>query len=112
MLRNQIAFVTEGNDTALHDHGIPSIEATIRQAQSQFNRWLAVEEADRTSQRLIEMLGFDYFKLLDLLTIARSRKHVQKYYGTSWSCPSNRAKAFMRSTKAGWIDSKPSPLLR
>lgn len=82
-LKNQIAFVTEGNDTALFDHGIPSIEATIRQAQLQFNRWLALEETDRTSQRLIEMLGFDYFKLLDLLTIARSRKHVQKYYGTS-----------------------------
>ena len=82
-LKNQISFVTEGNDTALFDHGIPSIEATIRQAQLQFNRWLALEETDRTSQRLIEMLGFDYFKLLDLLTIARSRKHVQKYYGTS-----------------------------
>ncbi len=82
-LKNQIAFVTEGNDTALFDQGIPSIEATIRQAQLQFNRWLALEETDRTSQRLIEMLGFDYFKLLDLLTIARSRKHVQKYYGTS-----------------------------
>ncbi len=82
-LKNQIAFVTEGNDTALFDHGIPSIEATIRQAQLQFNRWLALEGTDRTSQRLIEMLGFDYFKLLDLLTIARSRKHVQKYYGTS-----------------------------
>ncbi|NCB06546.1 MAG: SusC/RagA family TonB-linked outer membrane protein, partial [Bacteroidia bacterium] len=26
-------------------------------------------------------LGFDYFTLLDLLTIARSRKHVEKYYG-------------------------------
>ena len=39
-LKNQIAFVTEGNDTALHGHGIPSIEATIRKAQAQFNRWL------------------------------------------------------------------------
>ncbi len=81
-LKNQIAFVTEGDDTALVDHGIPSVEATVRQAQLQFNRWLALEEAERRPARLIDMLGFDYFKLLDLLTIARSRKHVEKYYGT------------------------------
>jgi SNF2 family DNA or RNA helicase len=82
-LKNQIAFVTEGDDTALFDHGISSIEATVRKAQLQFNRWLASEETDRTPPRLIEMLGFDYFKLLDLLTIARSRKHIEKYYGTA-----------------------------
>ena len=81
-LKNQIAFVTEGDDTALLDHGIPSIEATVRQAQLQFNRWLALEDVDRRPARLIDMLGFDYFKLLDLLTIARSRKHIEKYYGT------------------------------
>jgi len=80
-LKNQIAFVTEGDDTALFEQGISSIEATVRQAQLQFNRWLALEEADRKPQGLIEMLGFDYFKLLDMLTIARSRKHIQKYYG-------------------------------
>ena len=82
-LKNQIAFVTEGNDTALLDHGITSIESTVRKAQLQFNRWLASAPADRTSPRLIEMLGFDYFKLLDLLTIARSRRHIEKYYGTA-----------------------------
>lgn len=82
-LKNQIAFVTEANDTALFDHGIPSIEATIRKAQLQFNRWLGADEMFRTPARLIEMLGFDYFKLLDLLTIARSRRHIEKYYGTA-----------------------------
>jgi hypothetical protein len=82
-LRNQIAFVTEGDDTALLDHGIGSIDSTTRLAQKQFNRWLDLEDADRTPSRLIEMLGFDYFTLLDLLTIARSRKHIQKYYGTA-----------------------------
>jgi len=80
-LKNQIAFVTEGNDTALFDHGISSIEATVRQAQLQFNRWLNLDESERTPSELMEMLGFDYFKLLDLLTIARSRKHIEKYYG-------------------------------
>lgn len=82
-LKNQIAFLTEGADGALDAHGIPSIEATVRQAQSQFNRWLRLEEVDRRPSRLMDMLGFDYFKLLDLLTIARSRKHIEKYYGTS-----------------------------
>lgn len=82
-LKNQIAFLTEGADGALDGHGIPSIEATVRQAQSQFNRWLRLEEADRRPSRLMDMLGFDYFKLLDLLTIARSRKHIEKYYGTA-----------------------------
>lgn len=82
-LKNQVAFVTEGDDLALSAHGIASIEATVRQAQLQFNRWLAMEDPGRTPSRLLEMLGFDYFKLLDLLTIARSRKHIEKYYGTS-----------------------------
>jgi hypothetical protein len=81
-LKNQIAFVTEADDMALDAHGISSIEATVRQAQLQFNRWLALEDADRRPARLMDMLGFDYFKLLDLLTIARSRKHIEKYYGT------------------------------
>lgn len=81
-LKNQIAFVTEGDDRALDSHGIASIEATVRQAQLQFNRWLSLEDAERKPAHLLEMLDFDYFKLLDLLTIARSRKHVEKYYGT------------------------------
>jgi len=82
-LKNQIAFATEGEDTALAEHGIPSIEATVRQAQLQFNRWMKFEDGERKPARLLDMLGFDYFKLLDMLTIARSRKHIEKYYGTS-----------------------------
>ena len=66
------------------EQGIASVETTVRKAQVQFTRWLAIEdERDRKPARLIDMLGFDYFKLLDLLTIARSRKHIEKYYGTS-----------------------------
>ena len=81
-LKNQIAFITESDDLALNIHGISSIETTVGQAQMQFNRWLALEETERRPAKLVEMLGFDYFKLLDLLTIARSRKHIEKYYGT------------------------------
>jgi hypothetical protein len=82
-LRNQIAFATEGVDAALLDQGIASIDNTTRRAQKQFNRWLDMDDDLRSPARLVEMLGFDYFKLLDLLTIARSRKHVEKYYGTA-----------------------------
>lgn len=82
-LKNQIAFMTEGSDIALIDQGILSIEATIRRAQVQFNRWLDLPDGERRPAKLMEMLGFDYFKLLDMLTIARSRKHVQRYYGTA-----------------------------
>lgn len=81
-LRNQIAFATEGDDAALDGHGIASIDSTTRLAQKQFNRWLDLKDKERTPSRLVDMLGFDYFTLLDLLTIARSRKHVERYYGT------------------------------
>jgi hypothetical protein len=84
-LKHQIAFLTEGDDAALATQGIGSIEITVKRAQEQFNRWLALPEADRLPARLMDMIGFDYFKLLDLLTIARSRKHVEKYYGTAES---------------------------
>ncbi len=80
-LRNQIAFATEGDDTALADHGLASIDGTTRLAQKQFNRWLDLDDEERTPSRLVEMLGFDYFTLLDRLTIARSRRHLRKYYG-------------------------------
>jgi len=81
-LRNQVAFATEGDDSALREHGISSIDSTTRLAQKQFNRWLELDESERTPAHLIEMLGFDYFTLLDLLTIARSRRHIEKYYDT------------------------------
>ncbi len=81
-LKNQIAFITEGQDDALREQGIPSIETTTRLAQLQFNNWMKGPESQRTTPRLLEMLGFDYFRLLDLLTIARSRRHIERYYGS------------------------------
>ena len=80
-LRNQIAFATEGDDTALADHGVSSIDGTTQRAQKRFNRWLELDDSERTPSRLVDMLGFDYFALLDCLTIARSRRHLEKYYG-------------------------------
>ena len=88
-LKNQVAFITEGRDTAYLDHGITSIENTLRKAQTKFNQWLKRPEDERKSEALLESMNFDYFKLLDLLTIARSRKHIEKYYDISkiGKCP-------------------------
>ena len=82
-LKNQIAFATEGNDRALSEHGIKSIEQTLRKAQMSFNKWNDLQEENKNIESLLEMLEVDYFKLLDMLTIARSRKHIQKYYDTT-----------------------------
>lgn len=80
-LKNQLAFITEDDDKALEKIAeIKSISSTLRKAQSAFNKWGDLEENERTTERLLEMLNFDYFKLLDSLTIARSRKHIEKYY--------------------------------
>lgn len=80
-LKNQLAFITEDDDKALEKTAeIKSIMSTLRNAQSAFNKWGDLEENEKTTERLLDMLNFDYFKLLDSLTIARSRKHIEKYY--------------------------------
>jgi SNF2 family DNA or RNA helicase len=80
-IKNQIAFITEQDDTALAAFGIGSIDITLRKAQQRFNTWLKARNGeDFNRDTLIESLDGSYFRILDLLTIARSRKHIQKYY--------------------------------
>jgi len=79
-LKNQVAFITEGLDDIYVDMGIVSIEQTLKNAQTRFNQWLRMDSENRKVDDLLEMMNFDYFQLLDLLTIARSRKHIEKYY--------------------------------
>ncbi|KZX16417.1 helicase-related protein [Methanobrevibacter curvatus] len=79
-IRNQISFITEEKDDALENIGIDSIEFTLKKAQEVFNKWSKFEEEYRTSERFVDMMDLDYFKLLDTLTIARSRRHIEKYY--------------------------------
>ncbi len=80
-LRNQIYFISSESDSAFSDNiGIPDIGETLRQAQAQFTSWSKLQETARTTGLLLERLGADFFKLLDQLTIARARKHIQKYY--------------------------------
>lgn len=82
-LKNQVAFITEGNDDAFVELGIKNIENTLRLAQKQFNQWAKEPVESRTTATLLDSMSFDYFKLLDIVTIARSRKHIEKYYGTA-----------------------------
>ncbi|EPH12280.1 hypothetical protein HMPREF9713_01121 [Myroides odoratimimus CCUG 12700] len=77
-LKNQIAFITETNDQALVNEGVSSIELTLKQAQAKFNTWM--KQHNPTREQLIDKLDGDYFKLLDIYTISRSRKHIEKYY--------------------------------
>ncbi len=79
-LKNQVAFIVEAKDDALKTNGITSIEQTLKMAQTRFNAWLNLDESKKTTESLLGTLNFDYFKLLDLLTIARSKKHIEKYY--------------------------------
>ncbi|MCD4751967.1 MAG: DEAD/DEAH box helicase family protein [Anaerolineaceae bacterium] len=79
-IKNQIAFITEGVDNAFAPQGIPSIELTLKKSQRIFNQWSKLSDAKRTTDTFVEMIGMDYFKLLDIVTLARSRKHIEKYY--------------------------------
>lgn len=79
-IKNQIAFICEDNDEALADYGIASIQNTLRKAQGAFNTWSKLPVDKRTSESFTDIIDLDYFKLLDTLTIARSRKHIEKYY--------------------------------
>jgi SNF2 family DNA or RNA helicase len=80
-LRNQIYFMTAGSDDALTESiGIQNIGETLRQAQGHFTTWAKQTSAKRKTSDLLSRLGADFFKLLDELTIARARKHLQKYY--------------------------------
>ncbi|WP_044848670.1 helicase-related protein [Burkholderia sp. USMB20] len=82
-LRNQIYFVTEGRDAAFsQSFGIHSIKDTLTLAQRTFTEW-AKRSGEKDARDLMERLSAGFFTLLDELTIARSRKHIQKYYRAS-----------------------------
>lgn len=79
-IKNQIGFITEGNNNLFQDAGVPNVENVLKKAQMVFNKWQTLPEEKRTSDRFVEMMDLDYFKLLDTVTIARSRRHIEKYY--------------------------------
>lgn len=84
-LRNQLALAYEG-DSSIMDAQLKtssSLDDIFRQAQTAFNRWAKFPAEERTTKALLEMLSFDFFEVLDSVTIARSRKHIEQYYDTS-----------------------------
>ena len=83
-LKNQIAFITEGNDEAFMSYGIDSINQVMRDSQRRFTQWFRDGDPDDLDvNSLMESLDGAYFRILDMLTIARSRKHIEKYYDTT-----------------------------
>lgn len=83
-LKNQLALAYEG-DTSSVDEKMDigkSVDIVLKNAQTIFNEWMKQPIEERTSIQLIQKLNtnFDFFKLLDSVTIARSRKHIEKYY--------------------------------
>ena len=84
-LRNQLALAYEG-DSSLLDSQLKttsSLDDIFRQAQAAFNRWSKLVPDERTTKVLLESLSFDFFEVLDSVTIARSRKHIEQYYDTT-----------------------------
>ena len=84
-LRNQLALAYEG-DSAKMDAKLKttsSLDDIFRQAQAAFNKWSKFSAEQRTTASLLEMLNFDFFEVLDSVTIARSRRHIEQYYDTT-----------------------------
>lgn len=84
-LKNQLALAYEGNTDYIDEklNTTRSIDEIFKNAQRAFNTWSKWEPQDRTTENLLKMLDFDFFEVLDSVTIARSRKHIQKYYDTT-----------------------------
>jgi len=83
-LRNQIYFLTEGEDNAFRNSiGVASLKDTLSSAQKTFSIWACKKSGERKTKDLLDKLSSAFFKLLDELTIARSRKHILRYYKSS-----------------------------
>lgn len=84
-LKNQLAIAYEGDSESMNNklETSKTIEEIFKQAQRAFNDWSKLEPEGKTTDALLRTLDFDFFELLDGVTIARSRKHIEKYYDTS-----------------------------
>jgi len=83
-LKNQLAIAYEGNSEFINEKldTKKPIDEIFRQAQKAFNAWSKLDSEDRTTDALLRTLDFDFFEVLDSVTIARSRRHIEKYYNT------------------------------
>ncbi|RCX18911.1 SNF2 family DNA or RNA helicase [Anaerobacterium chartisolvens] len=86
-LRHQLELAYEGDPALINDKldklgTSKPIDSIFRNAQTAFNKWSKLDVEERTTENLLRSLDFDFFTMLDNVTIARSRKHIQKYYNT------------------------------
>ena len=84
-LKNQLQLAYEGkaeNINDLLDTG-KSIDSIFRDAQTVYSKWAKLPPEKRTTEKLVDSLSYDFFQLLDAVTIARSRSHIIKYYNTN-----------------------------
>ena len=84
-LKNQLALAYEGDSDTLNEalDTKKPLEEIFRQAQRAFNEWSKLDAEERTTDALLRNLDFDFFEVLDSVTIARSRKYIEKYYNTA-----------------------------
>jgi SNF2 family DNA or RNA helicase len=84
-LKNQLALAYEGESEKLQSKlgTQKTIEDIFRHAQAVFNNWSKLPAEQRTAQAILDNLDFDFFQLLDSVTIARSRKHIETFYDTT-----------------------------
>ena len=84
-LKNQLALAYEGDSSnIMHKLKVEkNVEDILKNSQKIFNEWSGLDLEDRTNEQLLKNLSFDFFELLDSVTIARSRKHIETYYDTS-----------------------------
>lgn len=84
-LRNQLALAYEGNPEEINEklNTKSDIDSIFSQAQKVYNAWCKLPENERTTKNLLSQLDFDFFEVLDSVTIARSRHHIQNYYDTT-----------------------------
>nr|WP_218059318.1 DEAD/DEAH box helicase [Gilliamella apicola] len=84
-LKNQLALAYEGKTSHIDENlnTRRSLDEIFKNAQKAFNIWSKQDTTERTTENLLRMLDFDFFEVLDSVTIARSRKHIQKYYDTT-----------------------------
>jgi len=79
-LKNQISIITGDRDFAFEDEGIASIDNLLRRTTGVINNW--DKEPGKDKKQLFDRLPSDFYKLLEMVTISRSRKHIVNYYGT------------------------------
>lgn len=84
-LKNQLAIAYEGDSENINSklNTKKSIEDIFKQAQKAFNAWSKLPVEERSTDALLRTLDFDFFEVLDSVTIARSRKHIEKYYNSA-----------------------------